>query len=638
VGRLWEALVALIALAPACFDPLERPVCGPGGECPDPLRCSADTNRCEPPGAPPGGMSGGIAAEWKLDTAADFAAAGHAVTSMTIDPRGSLTPDAYTYGGLVAHGLQGVRLWSSTNTNWSNVEVVTPSGAGLWRGESFDGLSVLAYLGITTPGDISIWFEGEVFLQQGSNQMFLVRGDDVAFVEVADPGTASYRPVPASTSPVAVATPETGWYPIRIGFADSGGGREFLFHHSDNGTAPIPWARNRLRGRTSALRGALRTICNRQILGGGIGAEHPVSRVEPGVLLANTVFNTAPQGTDIDNEDWSARYLGQLYVDQPGAYTLAISSDDGNRGRLGAARGDDAWARDQGDGGAATSIPATLDAGWNDLFVDYNQVNGGRRLQIRLTGGGLNGAEVPRDRLRPVESADDRLMFVTNDTDLLVADGPGHGPVLVDLPVAGFPGEIVTAIELTYQITSDNWTDLEVKLERPGPNAVTIRPQGAGLPNGSRIVQLPIAMGGMFAALLGGPADGLWRLHVDDVVPDSGDSSFQNARLTLHTTGGPPKVALTSSWTSQALDATDVLGIDGISWDERAPASASVKVFARTCQQAGCSDDPAWSEAVKAMPVIAARGRYLQLRVDMTSDGIREPELHALAVMYRREE
>lgn len=79
-----------------------------------------------------------------------------------------------------------------------------------------------------------------------------------------------------------------------------------------------------------------------------------------------------------------------------------------------------------------------------------------------------------------------------------------------------------------------------------------------------------------------------------------------------------------------------MLAIDRITWDERLAQDASIKVFARTCQQAGCSDDPAWMEAVKAMPVVAARGRYLQLRVDMTSDGIHEPELHRLEVAYLR--
>jgi hypothetical protein len=171
-----------------------------------------------------------------------------------------------------------------------------------------------------------------------------------------------------------------------------------------------------------------------------------------------------------------------------------------------------------------------------------------------------------------------------------------------------------------------------VALERPGAGPIVIRPQTAET-NGGHNIQQTIAN----PLLLGGPAAGTWNLLVDDVVSDNGDSLLQNARLTLHTTGGPPKIAPSSSWTSAVLDATtEVLAIDGITWDERVPAGATVAVLVRTCQQAGCSDNPSWSAAAKATPVEVPRGRYLQLRVDMTSNGSREPELHALQVDYRR--
>jgi hypothetical protein len=69
-----------------------------------------------------------------------------------------------------------------------------------------------------------------------------------------------------------------------------------------------------------------------------------------------------------------------------------------------------------------------------------------------------------------------------------------------------------------------------------------------------------------------------------------------------------------------------------------AAEGAENEVHVRTCQQAGCSDDPAWSAAVAPSAAIAvAPGRYLQVRVDMISNGLVEPELRGLAVMYRRD-
>jgi len=52
---------------------------------------------------------------------------------------------------------------------------------------------------------------------------------------------------------------------------------------------------------------------------------------------------------------------------------------------------------------------------------------------------------------------------------------------------------------------------------------------------------------------------------------------------------------------------------------------------------ADCSDGT-WSPAVtQQAPFAIAPGRYLQLRVDLTSNGTLEPELRSLSVMYRHD-
>ena len=51
---------------------------------------------------------------------------------------------------------------------------------------------------------------------------------------------------------------------------------------------------------------------------------------------------------------------------------LKITSDDGNRGRLGAGHAESNWARDSGNSNANTTVLATLTAGWNHLVIDYN--------------------------------------------------------------------------------------------------------------------------------------------------------------------------------------------------------------------------------------------------------------------------
>ena len=108
------------------------------------------------------------------------------------------------------------------------------------------------------------------------------------------------------------------------------------------------------------------------------------------------------------------------------------------------------------------------------------------------------------------------------------------------------------------------------------------------------------------------------------------------AKLTLHTAGGAGRIASAASWTSQVQDfGTSVCEIKSITWEERLSDSATLSVFVRACQQADCSDGT-WSPAVtQAAPVAIEPARYLQLRVDMTSNGSLEPELHSLEIMCR---
>jgi subtilisin-like proprotein convertase family protein len=484
---------------------------------------------------------------------------------------------------------------------------------------------------------MTLWFEGEVWLEANSTEMFELNGDDVSFFQIAPPGTTAYGPVSDSNNnAVPVATPTTGWYPIRIGHANGNSGNNIEFTHSDLGVPLSPWTRERLRARTSEMGGMLRTVFGNRLLGGGEGSQPPVSHFDDGGLLAQTTFSPVPQGTT-SNDNWSARYLGQVYIDQAGTYTLKVDSDDGNRVRLGTQRGQINWGQNGRPG--MTSVPATLDPGWNDLLVDYDQTTGNRSLRVQLTRPDATTMEIPRDQLRPVESADDRLVSSSDDTPHDITDNGGAGnPGTGQIPVAGYAGEMVTSIDVTFFVTSSQSDQLRAELETPGGIRVPIRGHGNIDPTQGAQVTILATATDATATLLRGAATGTWKLHVFDDVANGGDSQLQSAKLTLHTTGGPEKIAKTASWTSQILDAqTHVIAIDSVTWDDRLQAGAGVEVRVGTCQQADCSD-VTWSGAVaKATAFAVGPARYLQLRVDMTSNGSLEPELRSLSVMYRRD-
>jgi len=112
-------------------------------------------------------------------------------------------------------------------------------------------------------------------------------------------------------------------------------------------------------------------------------------------------------------------------------------------------------------------------------------------------------------------------------------------------------------------------------------------------------------VGRMVLPLLGGSAGGTWKLHVYDpqVGGQHGPGVLKSARITLHTTGGPERVARTASWTSPLLALpSDVLLVRNATWDARLPDGAAVSVQARSCGQSDCSH-AAWVPVTPLMRI-----------------------------------
>src|SRR5262245_64477567 len=103
-------------------------------------------------------LDGGVAEMRNFDLAARRAGQ---LVHMTVDgARSSLTPDAYSYGGLLVHGLAGTKLWDQSDMGWNKVGSVSPNGAGLWRGETFNTGDKLDYLGVANDTTGTLWIEG----------------------------------------------------------------------------------------------------------------------------------------------------------------------------------------------------------------------------------------------------------------------------------------------------------------------------------------------------------------------------------------------------------------------------------------------------------------------------------------------
>ena len=574
---------------------------------------------------------------WNFDTASEFNMTGATVTDMTIDPTGSLTPEGYIYGALVARGVQGTKLWSGTDADWSKTTTVTPTTYGLWNGRDIDvNAQELAFVGITNTAMTSVWFEGELFITPG--ETFKITGNDTAFVYVAFE-SGNYQKLLHNTAAV-FSPPAAGWYPVRIGWADGDNSGDLDFEvNPGGGFANLD--RSRFRATTSALRGMYRSVFYRQIHGGGTANDGPVMSVQETALHATTSFNPPLPGsftTSTTLFDWSARWSGQFYAAVAGEYTLRVVSDDGNRLTLGDQTKSSGFTRDL-KGQVTTDVSATLVAGWNDLIVDYNHVDMAPTFTVSVLAAPgadatLVGSAIPQERLRPVEPRADRMLMRSNTNSVTIQDNAAGTYAELTADIAAHPGEVVSFVEITAHVISQSPDQLQFRLTAPNNATSTTGFVIAPDPNGGtqRIVSGVALLG------QGTSADGVWKFGIADNSGSggTGNSTYDELHVTVHTTGGPGQIATTSSWLSPVVEnATDVVQTDFVNFSERKPAGTTVAVRIRTCAMPTCADG-AWSEplASGAAPVLP-RNKYIQLGVEMTSMGVAEPELDKIEAQYR---
>ncbi|MGE5182807.1 MAG: proprotein convertase P-domain-containing protein [Acidobacteriota bacterium] len=574
-------------------------------------------------GLPPGD-------HWIFDTASDFAGAGYVASAIDIEPAGALTPTGYVYGALLEHGLQGTELWNTADTNpqWSDTTAVTPSGAGLWDGQYTSTSDSYANVGVTTNDVFSLWFEGEIYVD--ANDELMLDADGAGFVDLLGP--SGWTTVVASRSngqQTSSALPAAGWYTIRMGYGEGTASGHLDFRHGPAGSF-VPFTRDRLRADTSSLAGTLRSTFARQLFGGASGdGLAPVMQLAPDALLAQTNLTPAPPGAGAI--DWSARWSGQLHVATAGSYTIAATSDAGNRLAIAGGGAGSHWVR--GDSTpSTTTVTADLIDGWNDLVLDYTHVSGTPSLSLAITAApDQTTGPIAADRLRVVEPRRDRLIVrsVVASSPITIANDSGV-PATLAATVAAFPSELVGSLEVTVRLSTQHENQLVFYLTPPGGSPIAIQTHGGGDTQlGTAYVTIPVTSG----ALLGGAAAGTWTLGVADDVTGGNASTLQELHLTLHTHGGPEQIAIAGTWTSPVRDFMQPVRVTDVSWTERAPLASNV--YVRACDAADCSDQPDFGVPVAdhSAPALAAR-RYLQARVTMYSDGTVSPELDQLAITY----
>ena len=601
--------------------------------------CGFEKSLLEPDARPNIDDEGREIRAWNFDTAAEFGAAGMQAIDMTVDPLGALTPEGYVYGVLIARGVQGTKLWSGADADWSKIATVTPAGYGLWAGNDLDAaVRDLSFVGITNTAMTSVWFEGEMWINPG--EPYKLTGNDTAFLYAALDGVQFTKVLHNSTAAIQVT--QAGWYPVRIGWADGDNNGDIELEVNPGGGF-IPLEHTRFRATTSHLRGMARNVYYREIHGGGIDGNPPVMSVQETPIHTLTSFNPPLPGSVTISTmpfDWSARWSGQFYATVAGMYTFRVASDDGNRIQLGSQVGTSNFTRNA-KGTVATEVTSELVVGWNDLVVDYNHVDSTPSFAVTITAAppadaALVGLEIPKDRLRPIEPRADRLITRSNvpNTPVTIVDNQAGNFAELGMQIDAHPGELVSSIEVTARVNTSSPTQLAFRLIAPNSQqqsrTMIVVQDGNG--GNSHIAQ------GVYDVMANMPASGLWKFGISDVSGSggSGNSSYEELHLTIHTTGGREQIAPASTWRSPVIEnATDVVLVDFVNFSQRVPAGAAVMMQLRTCAMADCSDG-VWSEplASGAAPVLP-RNRNIQLQITMSSNGTTEPELDKINIQYR---
>ena len=134
------------------------------------------------------------------------------------------------------------------------------------------------------------------------------------------------------------------------------------------------------------------------------------------------------------------------------------------------------------------------------------------------------------------------------------------------------------------------------------------------------------------------PAAGEWRVKVTDTVSNT-TGAIRDVQLAVHLANGPDQIARSAAFTSLVQDlGADVVSIDTVRFGGHSATPEGIAVRLRGCDAPEQCASAAWSAPITDGAGGAAGvppSRYLQYRVELTSDGSREPELDWLELDYR---
>ncbi len=603
VRRLVGLMLACAGWA-GCANATYEPDAGVGGD--------ARIDAVRPDAAPDAALAPGFFLD---DNAADFA--GATLAGTVVEDFGAVAPAAYYTGGLKLVASDTGVFADAVTATWAQVAAmpITASIAPARTLTSNWGSGTPGGLGLTAADDLTMIYTGEVLLEAGTWNFFVL-ADDHAFLELAPIGSTTFNRVLSANWPTeatgSFVAPTTGWYPVRLAHAEQAGSIQLAVQVTGPGVAARqPLSRQRLRFLASGLTGlTVAGFDDGRLLG---DVTSSIDRVAPGGVNWN---NGRPADLGITlADDFSVRWAGQLRVDVGGPFTFRYVSDDGQRLWVDGVRVLDHWDETTHD---TMTAPIELTPGWHDLAIDVNEAAGVAQAFLGVvTGPELVGATLPLARLRPVETRLERYDTGVDHVDHPIPDvGQVEAAIAIDAPA----GAKAAGVEVGWTFDHSYQGDLEISLVAPDGTVVLLRDNAGGGAGGTVSEHL------YTAALDGATAAGAWKLRVRDTVSvDTG--TLRDVTLTVHHHTGAPPIPVAAVFESAVKDlGPTVTAYSDFSWSARREPGTAVRLLARSGDSEAAVRTAAWSTPMvdpdAGAPAVAPR-RYFQYRIELDSDGDR---------------
>ncbi len=563
------------------------------------------------------------------DTAVDFMQE-QSLDGAALDPGGFVEPAAFVLGGFHARAYDGTHV-SAATTSWMDIE--TEVAGATARGTAYAqlpanwGSARPKNLALTSDDMWTVVYDGELHVPMGDHTISL-DADDAGAMEIDQGSGFAGFVVDAAGGAVMinVHADQDSWMPFRAAVADGGGPAQLALKLDGVGVTA-----EQARARVSDAHGLLSWIyAGTSVLG-------PVIVDAPSFDWGMSTPPFDPATTTAVTQ-YTARMLGQIRIEQDGAYTFATattSADDSSALYI------DRHLVSR-TSVLADSHPATatlqLTAGWHDIAIELagtqkNIANQADPHAVTLATTIAAGDDPPMPitaaMLRPAATSGYYAAALGGGAlnDTLTA----NGVTTFDLPVpvpAPPTGAVIESAEIGFLLGHATYTDY---------TTVTLDEAGTSVPVPATSA-LVLADGDESATGMPVPASaGAWSYTFTDTVMGNASGYADPGALVfaLYTYHGGPQVpfAPQATYVSSPRELTGITAfgaltatgdLDGVTLSVRTAATAEDLAIA------------AWVDVANGTVPTAAALPFVQYRIAFATDGWQDPHVDKVELDYTR--